>query len=154
MPEGINLAKDTAVSLSGYFFEDLSIGMEESFSKRVTFREIEGFAEISGDNNPIHLDEEFAATTMFGGRIAHGFLSASFISTVIGTKLPGPGSIYMSQSLRFLAPVRIGDMVTASARIISLNAEKYRAVLACTCTVDGEAVIDGEALVKIPSRTA
>ncbi|MBZ0218272.1 MAG: MaoC family dehydratase [Fimbriimonadaceae bacterium] len=128
--------------------------MAESYSKVVTSVDIENFAELSGDRNPLHLDDDFAATTIFKGRIAHGFLSASFISTVIGTKLPGPGAIYMSQSLKFLAPVRIGDIVTAQVTVMSLNNEKNRAILLCACNVNGEAVIEGEAMVKVPSRAA
>jgi len=152
--EGLNGNRSLSEEGVRYYFEDLSVGMEDSFSKIVTAADIESFADLSGDNNPIHLDEEFASASVFGERIAHGLLSASFISTVIGTRLPGPGAIYMSQSLKFLAPVRVGDAVTARARITSLNEEKKRAVLACTCMVDGEAVIDGEAIVMIPAREA
>lgn len=136
----------------GYFYEDLRVGMEDSFAKRVTEKEIAAFAELSGDNNPIHLDEAFAAGTAFGGRIAHGLLSAAFISTVLGTKLPGPGAVYASQTLRFLAPVRIGDLVTAQARITALNDEKKRVTLHCECSVDGANVIEGEAVMRVPSR--
>ncbi len=152
MVDEMNGSAGMADQMHGYFFEDLSLGMEENVSKLVTSSDIEIFADLSGDRNPLHLDEEFAAATRFKGRIAHGFLSASLISTIIGTKLPGPGAIYMSQSLNFLAPVRIGDLVEANARILSLDGDKKRAVLACTCSVDGKPVIKGEAVVKIPSR--
>lgn len=154
MSNAVTKDLDKISKMAGYYFEDLSTGMADSYSKVVTSADIENFAELSGDHNPIHLDDEFAATTLFEGRVAHGFLSASFISTVIGTKLPGPGAIYMSQSLRFLAPVRIGDTVTAHVTVASLNDEKNRAILNCSCSVNGEPVIEGEAMVKVPSRAA
>ncbi len=135
----------------GYFLEDLSVGMSSTYSKTVTDSDIVKFAEVSGDTNPLHLDDAFAKTTRFKERIAHGMLSAGFISTILGTQLPGPGSIYMSQSLRFKAPVRIGDTVTARAEIIDIRADKKRVTLATTCTVGGEVVIEGEALVMVPS---
>lgn len=143
---------DTRNRAGGYFYEDLRAGMEDTFSKQVTEKEIGSFAELSGDNNPIHLDEEFAASTAFGGRIAHGILSAAFISTVLGTRLPGPGAVYAAQTLRFLAPVRIGDIVTAKVRISKLNDEKKRVTLDCECSVNGENVIEGEAIMRVPSR--
>jgi 3-hydroxybutyryl-CoA dehydratase len=138
----------------GYFFEDLKVGMEATYVRRVTHDDIQTFAAVSGDNNPIHLDEDYAAATPFKGRIAHGILAASFISKVIGTQLPGPGSIYMSQSLNFRAPVRIGDEVTATVVVAELIPEKKRAVLTTHCSVDGKPVLEGEALVKVPSREA
>ncbi len=136
----------------GYFFEDLKAGMEATYVRRVTDEDIRAFAAVSGDNNPIHLDEAYAAETPFKGRIAHGILAASFISKVIGTQLPGPGSVYMSQSLNFRAPVRIGDEVTATVAVAELIAEKKRAVLTTHCSVNGKVVLEGEALVKVPSR--
>lgn len=136
----------------GYFLEDLAVGMSAAHSKTVTESDIAMFAEVSGDNNPLHLDEAFAKTTQFKGRIAHGMLSAGFISTVLGTKLPGPGAVYLSQNLRFTAPVRIGDTVTARAEITQVNAGRKRVTLATTCSVDGKVVIEGEALVMVPSR--
>src|ERR1700740_3804138 len=105
------------LALGTLYFEDLSVGMTERLSKTVASSDVVGFAEISGDRNPIHLSEHFAAKTPFGGRIAHGLYTASLISAVIGTRLPGPGAIYMSQTLKFLAPVRIGDAVEASAEV-------------------------------------
>lgn len=135
------------------YFEDLSIGMRESYRKEVKASDVAGFAEISGDRNPIHLSEHFAAKTPFGGRIAHGLYTASLISAVIGTRLPGPGAIYMSQTLRFLAPVRIGDTVEASVEIVELSEKGNRAKLACQCKVGDTVVLEGEALVKIPART-
>ena len=136
----------------GYFFEDLKVGMTASFAKTVSEADIVLFAGVSGDTNPMHIDQEFAAKTQFKGRIAHGILSASFISTVIGTRLPGPGSIYLSQSLRFKAPVRIGDTVTARVEVAELFPEKKRATLKTVCTVGGTVVTEGEALIMAPSR--
>ena len=137
---------------NGYFLEDLAIGMSSSYSKTVTEADIVRFAEVTGDTNPLHLDDAFAKTTRFKERIAHGMLSAGFISTILGTQLPGPGSVYMSQSLRFTAPVKIGDTVTARAEITDICVEKKRVTLATTCAVGDEVVIEGEALVMVPSR--
>ena len=134
------------------YFEDLSVGMRESYSKQVKSSDVVGFAEISGDRNPIHLSEHFAAKTPFGGRIAHGLYTASLISAVIGTRLPGPGAIYISQTLRFLAPVRIGDTVDASVEIVELVEKGRRAKLRCECKVGDTLVLEGEAEVKIPAR--
>ena len=138
--------------LHGYYFEDLEVGMHDVFAKTVTDADIMAFAGISGDTNPVHLNHEFASLTMFEGRIAHGMLSASFISAVIGTRLPGTGAIYLSQNLRFRAPVKPGDLVTARVRVISLDQAKRRATLACSAHVGETLAIDGDALVMIPSR--
>ncbi len=135
-----------------YFLEDLAVGMSAAYSKTVTEADIAAFAEVSGDNNPLHLDEVFAKTTRFKGRIAHGMLSAGFISTILGTQLPGPGSVYMSQTLRFTAPVRIGDTVTARAEITGIRTDKKRVTLRTTCAVGDKVVIEGEALIMVPSR--
>ncbi|MDR3498339.1 MAG: MaoC family dehydratase [Parvibaculum sp.] len=137
---------------AGYAIEDLEEGMEASFSKTISDADIVAYAGISGDTNPVHLDEAYASATRFGGRIAHGMLSASLISAVIGTRLPGPGAIYMSQSLRFRAPVKPGDVVTATARVSALDREKRRATIACAAHVGETLVIDGEALVMVPGR--
>ncbi len=134
------------------YFEDLSVGMRESYTKIVKASDVVGFAEISGDRNPIHLSEHFAAKTPFGGRIAHGLYTASLISAVIGTRLPGPGAIYISQTLRFLAPVRIGDTVEASVEIVELSEKGRRGKLKCECRVGDTAVLEGEAEVKVPAR--
>ena len=136
----------------GYYLEDLSVGMSEAFAKTVTDADILGFADITGDTNPVHLDHDFAAGTMFKERIAHGMLSASFISAVLGTRLPGPGCIYLSQSLRFRAPVMIGDYVEASATVKEVNREKQRIVLETVCKVGDKVVIDGEALLMVSRR--
>ena len=134
------------------YFEDLSVGMTEVYSKTVRSSDVVGFAEITGDRNPIHLSEHFAARTPFKGRIAHGLYTASLISAVIGTRLPGSGAIYISQSLKFLAPVKIGDTVDAIVEVTELNAERQRAKLRCECKVEETTVLVGEAEVKVPRR--
>lgn len=140
--------------LHGHYFDDLSVGMTESISKTVTEEDITKFAEVSTDNNPLHLDEDFAAGTPFKSRIAHGMLSVSFISAIFGTKLPGPGCIYMSQNVRFLAPVRIGDTVEARVTVTELMPEKNRAAFQTQCHVGETMVVDGDALVMVPARPA
>jgi 3-hydroxybutyryl-CoA dehydratase len=136
------------------YYEDLSLGMTESYIKEVKSSDVVGFAELSGDRNPIHLSEHFAAKTPFGGRIAHGLYTASLISAVIGTRLPGPGAIYLSQTLTFRAPVRIGDQVEASVEVVELVEKGNRVRLACRCRVGETVVLEGEALVKVPARAA
>ncbi len=136
----------------GLYFEDLSIGQSATFSKTVTEADILMFAGVSGDTNPVHLDAEYAATTPFKERIAHGMLSAGLISAVLGTKLPGPGAIYVGQTLKFKAPVKIGDTVTAKAEVIELDAAKKRAVFATTCSIRGKTVVEGEATIMVPGR--
>src|SRR5436190_20975836 len=133
------------------YFEDLTVGMSESFAKAVSSSDVVGFAELTGDRNPIHLAQHFAAKTPFKTRIAHGLYTASLISAVLGTRLPGPGAIYISQTLNFRAPVKIGDTVTVTVTVAELMPEKSRARLSCVCAVGGETVLDGEALVKVPS---
>jgi 3-hydroxybutyryl-CoA dehydratase len=135
-----------------YYIDELKPGMSESFSKTVTERDIELFGEVSGDVNPVHFDEDFASKTIFKGRIAHGVLSASYISTVLGMKMPGPGTIFMSLTTRFKAPVRIGDAVTATCTVREVNAEKRRVVFDCVCRVGDTTVVDGEAMVMAPAR--
>lgn len=133
---------------------DLSIGQTATFSKTVGEADIALYAGVSGDTNPVHLDADYAGQTPFKGRIAHGMLSAGFISAVLGTKLPGPGAIYMSQTLRFKAPVRIGDTVVARCTITALDTAKRRATLECRCTVGETTVIEGEAVVLVPAAKA
>jgi len=133
-------------------FEDLALGMTETLSKTVLASDVVGFAEVSGDRNPIHLSEHFAARTPFRTRIAHGLYTASLISAVLGTRLPGPGAIYLSQTLNFHAPVHIGDTVVVTVEVAELVERGRRARLRCVCTVDGRTVLDGEALVKVPTR--
>jgi 3-hydroxybutyryl-CoA dehydratase len=147
-------ARAMILPLQMLFFEDLSLGQAETLSKTVDSSDVVGFAEVTGDRNPIHLSEHFAAKTPFGTRIAHGLYTASLISAVLGTRLPGPGAIYISQTLNFRAPVKIGDTVEVTVTVAELIAEKSRARLACACTVGGETVLDGEALVKVPSRNS
>ena len=135
-----------------YYIEDLKPGMSESFTKTVTERDIELFGEVSGDVNPVHFDEDFAKATIFKGRIAHGVLSSSYISTVLGMKMPGPGTIFMSLTTRFKAPVRIGDTVTATCTVREVVADKRRVLFDCVCKVGEGTVGDGEALVMAPAR--
>jgi len=132
----------TLPPLRTLFFEDLSVGMTERLKKTVSSSDVVGFAQLTGDRNPIHLSEHFAAKTSFRTRIAHGLYTASLISAVLGTRLPGPGAVYISQTLNFRAPVNVA----------ALMPEKSRARLSCLCEVDGEVVLDGEALVKVPSE--
>lgn len=134
------------------FFEDLSVGMTERLEKTIASSDVVGFAQLTGDRNPIHLSEHFAAKTPFGTRVAHGLYTASLISAVLGTRLPGPGAVYISQTLNFRAPVRIGDTVTVTVKVAELIAGKSRARLTCVCAVGDEVVLDGEALVKVPSQ--
>ena len=139
--------------LYGYRFEDLTVGMSASVSRTVSEADILMFAGVSGDTNPVHLDQEFAASTMFGGRIAHGMLSAGLISAVFGTRLPGPGCIYLSQNLKFKAPVKIGDTVVARVTVKELKTEKRRAVFSTICTDGDTVVLDGEAELLVPARS-
>jgi 3-hydroxybutyryl-CoA dehydratase len=132
--------------------EDIEMGMTRHVRKVVTDEDIEMFAKVSTDHNPVHLDEEYAKDTMFHGRIAHGMLTAGLISAVIGEQLPGHGTIYMGQSLKFLAPVRPGDMVTAEVEVIDIEHKKRRVRLDCRCLVNGKKVLVGEATVLAPSR--
>lgn len=134
-------------TLGGYGYEDLEVGMSASFAKTITEADIVMFAGASGDNNAVHINEEFAATTPFGGRIAHGMLTASVISAAIAGRLPGPGTVYLGQNLRFKAPVRPGDTVCATVTVKELQPEKRRVVLQTHCSVAGKTVIDGDALV-------
>jgi 3-hydroxybutyryl-CoA dehydratase len=138
--------------LHGYYLEDLEVGMSASFAKTVTEADIVNFAGVSGDTNPVHLNQEYAEGTMFRGRIAHGMLSAGFISTVFGTKMPGPGCIYLSQDLRFKAPVKIGDTVVAVVTIKEIVAEKARVIFDTKCTVGETVVVDGEAKLMVDRR--
>ena len=138
--------------LDGYDIEDLEVGMSASFAKTITEADIVLFAAASGDNNAVHINEEFAQTTQFKGRIAHGMLSASVISAAIAGRLPGAGTIYLGQNLRFKAPVRPGDTVHATVTVKELFPEKRRVALTTVCTVKGKVVIDGDALVMPTSR--
>jgi len=134
------------------FFEDLRVGQKASFGKTVTESDVVLFAAVTGDTNPMHLNAEYAKDTIFGERIAHGMLAAGLITKVLGTQLPGPGTIYLSQSLKFRAPVRIGQTVTATVEVMALHPERHRATLRTLCTVAGEPVLEGEAYVSVPTR--
>jgi len=138
--------------MNGYYFEELSVGQTATYAKTITEADIVLFAGISGDTNPVHLNQEYASKTMFKGRIAHGMLSAGFLSTVFGTRMPGPGAIYISQNLRFKAPVRIGDTVVAHVELLELIPEKKRANFKCLVKVGTTVVIEGDASLMVPSR--
>lgn len=140
--------------LDGYHFEDLEPGMTATFAKTITEADIVLFAGASGDNNAVHINEAFAKTTPFKGRIAHGMLTASVISAAIAGRLPGPGTVYLGQNLRFKAPVRPGDTVQATVQVKELFPEKRRVSLTTVCRVGDTVVIEGEALVMPTSREA
>ncbi|MCC7272129.1 MAG: MaoC family dehydratase [Alphaproteobacteria bacterium] len=138
--------------LAGYYLEDLSVGMTARIARTVTEADIVLFAGVSGDTNPLHMNEVYAKGTMFRGRIAHGILTASLISAVFGTRLPGPGAVYVSQNLRFKAPVRAGDTVEARVTVAEIVPEKKRVVMQAVCSVGDRIVVDGEAILMVPSR--
>jgi 3-hydroxybutyryl-CoA dehydratase len=135
-----------------YFFDELHLGQRETLLRTIMDRDVHGFAGLTGDENPIHLSEDYASRSRFGQRIAHGMFTASLISAVIGMRLPGPGAVYLSQTLSFRAPVRIGDVVAASVEVAELVAERRRVRLVCECRVDTQVVLEGEAWVSVPTR--
>ena len=141
-------------AMGGYDIEDLALGMQASYAKTVTETDVVLFAGITGDHNPVHIDAVAAQASMFQGRIAHGMLSVGFISAVLGTRLPGPGAIYLSQNLKFLAPVRIGDTVKATCEVVALQPERRRVTLKTCCRVGEQVVIDGEAVMMVSARGA
>ncbi|MGR3491865.1 MAG: MaoC family dehydratase, partial [Shimia sp.] len=132
--------------------EDLEIGMQRHVSKIITDDDIEMFAKVSTDHNPVHLDDDYAHDTIFEGRIAHGMLTAGLISAVIGEQLPGHGTVYLGQSLKFLAPVRPGDYVTAICKVTAIDHGRRRVTMDTWCEIDGKPVLKGEATVLAPSR--
>ncbi|MCR9270414.1 MAG: MaoC family dehydratase [Hyphomonadaceae bacterium] len=138
----------------GYKFEDLSVGMTHETHHVITEKDIELFAEVSGDRNPLHMDEEFAKNTAFGQRIAHGALTASYISGILGNDLPGPGSIFVGLNMRFRRPVFIGSNVIVRVEVTEKQERGNRVTLKVSCNVDGKAAISGEAMVMVPSRDA
>lgn len=138
--------------LYGYFFEDLKVGMRGVMTRTITETDLRNFSGVSGDTNPMHLSEDFAKHTMFKRTIVHGMLTASLISAVIGTKMPGPGCIYLNQTLKFLAPVHVGETVYAVVTVKALMPEKKRALFDTKCYVGDTVVIEGEALIKVPSQ--
>lgn len=140
--------------MAGRFFEDLSVGDSAEITRTVSDAVIAAFAEVSTDSNPVHLDETYAQGTLFKGRIAHGMLAGAYISAVIGMQLPGPGTIYLSQSLRFRRPVRPGDEVTARVTVEALDPKRGEVTLSTVCEVGGKRVVEGEAVVLAPRREA
>lgn len=136
------------------YLEDLEAGQTAELRRTVTEADIVAFADVTGDDNPLHLDEAYAATTPFKGRIAHGMLSAGYISAVLGTQLPGPGAIYVSQTLNFRRPVRIGDEVTAEVKVAAIDPARGRVTLETACVVAGKTVVEGEAVVMVPKKPA
>jgi 3-hydroxybutyryl-CoA dehydratase len=140
--------------VQGLYFEELSVGQSDEITRVVGAADIDAFAEVSGDVNPVHLDEAYARTTTFGGRIAHGMLAAAYVSAVLGTRLPGPGAIYLSQSLCFRRPVKIGDHVNARVTVKALDDKRGHATLETVCQVNGKTVVDGEAVVMVQRRGA
>ena len=131
-------------------YKDIRIGQHAEYVRKVTSEDIEMFGQVSGDYNPLHFNEDWAKTTMFKGRIAHGILAATYVSTVIGMKLPGPGTIYMSQSMKFRRPVRIGDTITARVEVIGKNDEKELLTLKTVCiNQEDKVVLDGDAVVTL-----
>ncbi len=139
-------------ALHGYYLEDLSVGMSASHAKTITEADVVLFAGISGDNNPVHINAEYAATTMFKERIVHGMFNAALISTVLGMKLPGPGAIYLDQQLSFKAPVHIGDTVTAIAVVKEINEQRRRVTLETICKVKDTVVTTGEATIMVDRK--
>jgi len=130
--------------------DEIKVGMAVSYSQTVTDADIKAFAGISGDNNPVHMDQEYASESQFGNRIAHGLMSASYFSALFGTKLPGPGCVYVEQNLKFLRPVFIGDTVTASVYVIEVDNNKRRVFFKTVCEVSGKKVIMGKAEIYVP----
>ena len=137
----------------GYYLEDLTIGMESSYQKTITETDIDTFAALTGDTNPVHLDSEYAATTPFKARIAHGMLSAGLISTVLGTQLPGPGCIYLEQQIKFKAPVFIGDTLVATVTVADINQRRGRVSLKTQCFVNTKLVADGTASMMVDKKS-
>jgi len=142
----------TKIKTQGHYLEDLSIGMFSEKKMVVSDEKITSFAELSGDYNPVHMDAEYAATTIFGRRIAHGALSASLISAILGNDLPGPGAIFTELNMRFRKPAFIDDEITARAEVVEINEKNGRVKMKVACFVDGKAIIRGEAGVVVMKR--
>jgi 3-hydroxybutyryl-CoA dehydratase len=143
-----------STEIVSFYLEDLQVGQSASYERAISEGDVREFALLSGDMNPIHLDEAYAQSTRFKGRIVHGMLPITFISTVLGTRLPGAGAIFMGASFRFKAPVRIGDTVVATCTVREINAAKARVTFDCVCRVGDTTVVEGDALVKVPSKEA
>ncbi|MFO1372462.1 MAG: MaoC family dehydratase [Candidatus Competibacteraceae bacterium] len=140
--------------LHGYYLEDLTVGMSASYAKTITDADVILFAGITGDDNPVHINEEYASQTMFKGRIVHGMFCAGLISCVAGTRLPGPGCIYIDQQMRFKAPVRVGDTVTATLTVKEINTERARVITDTICTIKGKVVVEGVATFMVDRKPA
>ncbi len=138
--------------LPGFILDELTVGQSAELTRDITEERIQRFAEASDDFNPVHMDEAFASKTAYRGRIAHGLLSASFVSAVVGTMLPGPGAIYLHQTMTFHKPVRIGDVVVGRVTVTDIDHESARVTLKTECLVNGESVLDGEAVIRVPRR--
>lgn len=141
-----------AEAITAFFIDDLSVGQSASYTRTVTEADVQKFGEVSGDFNPLHFDETYAKSTIFRGRIAHGVLSLSFISTVLGTQLPGAGAIFLGATVRFKSPVRIGDTVTATCTVKEINRPRNRVTFDCNCKVGNNVVVECETQVMVPSR--
>lgn len=135
-----------------HYFEDLEVGMSGSFAKTLSETDVENYAGVTGDFNPLHVNREYAEHSMFKHRIAHGMLCAGLISSALGDRLPGPGAIYMSQTLDFIAPVAFEDTVTATITVKELKPEHHHVIMTTVCSVGAKVVISGEALLKVPSK--
>jgi len=146
------MADATFEKQHGYYLEDISVGMSALFAKTITEADVVLYAGISGDTNPLHINEEFASRTRFKTRIVHGMLTTSLWSTLVGTRLPGPGSAYMGQDTRFVKPVHAGDTVTATVTVVDVDRDKQRVHLDCECLVDGDIVATGNGIVWVPRR--
>lgn len=138
----------------GKTFAELAVGMQVSIQNTVTEQDVQDFARVSGDYNPLHMDEDYAKTTQFGTRIAHGALTASYISAVLGNDLPGPGAVFMELNLKFVRPVKIGDTVISTAEVIAMEERGFRVTLAVKGETNGKIVMKGEAKVMVPSGKA
>ncbi len=144
--------QETDIMDQKFYLEDLEVGMISESTIEITGERIDAFADIIGDHNPIHVDEEFAKTTMFGKRIAHGALSASIISAILGNDLPGPGAVFVELNLRFRRPAFIGDTVIGRAEVAEINEKTGRVKMKCSCSVNGKQICRGDAGVVVSKR--
>lgn len=143
-----------AEPIAQFFIDDLTVGQSATYTRTISAEDVQKFGEVSGDFNPLHFDEAYAKGTIFRGRIAHGMLSLSYVSTVLGTQLPGAGAIFLGATVRFKSPVRIGDSVTATCTVKDINRPRNRVTFDCTCSVGNSVVVECETLVMVPSRPA
>jgi 3-hydroxybutyryl-CoA dehydratase len=140
-----------AEAIAAHYIDDLQVGQSATYTRTITEADVQQFGAVSGDLNPLHFDEEYAKTTIFRGRIAHGMLSLSYVSTVLGTQLPGAGSIFLGATVKFKAPVRIGDTVTAICTVKEINRPRNRVIFDCACRVGNTVVVECETQVMVPS---